>query len=116
MVKNESITINDREYLITYVYPGEWIKEAPHKVKNMVRINHIVIGDFTETDVENYFEIDKSELIEKIKTHINSHLKDFEDIDVTYAFKSVGYNIDPKGGIKLVISMFASLDTKLKNN
>lgn len=116
MVKNESITINDREYLITYLYPGEWIKEVPHKVKNIVRVNHIVIGDFTETDVENYFEIDKFELIEKIKIHINLHPKDFEDINVTYAFNSVGYNIDPKGGIKLVISMFASLDTKLKNN
>tara|TARA_R110000796_G_scaffold252631_1_gene389285 strand:- start:187063 stop:187410 length:348 start_codon:yes stop_codon:yes gene_type:complete len=115
MAKTESTKINDREYSIYFTYPEDLIELNAYNVKQLVKVMHYVKGDCTEEAVESYFQNDAGKLLKKIKVHLTENSQSFQGIKITYEFDELGYNIDPTGGIKLVISIFTTLKTEIKN-
>jgi len=114
MTHQEIIEIRGRFYEITIVYPGKWMNEFPSSVRNMIQVEHKPKIDLHESDVVNYFEMDKIDILSKIKNHITTNIEKFSSINIEYEFNGIGFNLSRAVGQYIVISLFAYLKTSLK--
>lgn len=114
MVKYDVITVGGREYEIKYAHPGEWLKEYPSSVAQLVQVSHNVKGNKNENLVKKEFAQDQDEILKKIREYLKVNSEEFKQIKINYSLSGPGFSIGRAGGQELVISLFSRLDTSFK--